>query len=274
MQMLLTRTHWSRDFLVALDLVGAASARLPFGVPDPVLCSGAALALYTGGLWPVEALEIAAVDAGTLVAELFAIGFRASRGSRNAELWHPDCPIGLDIRPMAAPATPGEQANQLRLALDGGPNGPSAAATLKVIGIEDLIVDVVRSWLLDGAPAGEPVIVLQALVASARAGVGGPLRTTYLQRRLAAETNGEVCIDDLPVEAGREPVGMPRAIRLTEMQARIHAWRAPQGLVADTPRTVDANRLGDALMRGIDRRRDGSSQGGQWDLRLVTIPAQ
>jgi hypothetical protein len=269
MQMLLTRTHWSRDFLVALDLAGAASARLPFGVPDPVLCGAAAVALYTGGLWPVEALEIAAVDGGTLVAALFAIGFRASRGSRDAELWHSDCPIRLDIRPMAAPATPAEQANQLRLALDVGPNLPSGVATLKVIGIEDLIVDQVRSWLMDGGPSGEPVTVLQALVASARAGVGGPLRTTYLQRRLAAETNGEVCIDDLPVEAGREPVSMPRAIGLTEMQARIHTWRAPQGLLADAPRTIGANRSG-----GIDRHRDGSGQGGQWDLRLATILAE
>jgi hypothetical protein len=60
----------------SIELAGLASARLPFGVPDPLLCGASAVALYTGGLWPAAALELTAADPGKLVAELFAIGCR------------------------------------------------------------------------------------------------------------------------------------------------------------------------------------------------------
>jgi hypothetical protein len=185
MQMVDTRTHWSRHFLTAMDLAALASARLPFGVPDPVMGGAAAVALYTGGLWPVTALEMTTVDEAKLVAELFAVGFRWSRGTRSVDLWHPDCAIGIDIVPTTAPGTPTEPANQLTVALDLKRRGPSAATTLQVVGIEDLIIDQARSWLLDGAPRGEAVAQLQALVALAQVGIGGPLRAGYLQRRLA-----------------------------------------------------------------------------------------
>jgi hypothetical protein len=121
MEMLDTRTHWPRDFLAALELAGLATARLPFGVPDPVMCGAAAVALYTGGLWPATTLEVTAVDQGKLVAELFALGFRWSRGSWSVDLWHPDCEIGIDILPVVAPGTPAERRTRLRslLTLNG-----------------------------------------------------------------------------------------------------------------------------------------------------------
>ena len=78
MQMLDARMRWSRHFLTAMELAALASARLPFGVPDPVMGGAAAVALYTGGLWPVTALEITTVDEGKLIAELFHVA--ASRG--------------------------------------------------------------------------------------------------------------------------------------------------------------------------------------------------
>jgi hypothetical protein len=43
MQKLDARTHWPRDFLAALELAGQASARLPFGVADPVVWGAADL---------------------------------------------------------------------------------------------------------------------------------------------------------------------------------------------------------------------------------------
>jgi hypothetical protein len=106
-------------------------ARLPFGMPDPVLSGASAVALYTGGLWPVTALELTVADPGKLVAELFAIGCRWSRGARNGGLWHPDCEIGIDILPEVEPATPAKRANQLRVALDLERSGPSGVATLR-----------------------------------------------------------------------------------------------------------------------------------------------
>jgi hypothetical protein len=124
---------------------------------------------------------------------------------------------------------------------------------------------------LDGGPSGEQVIVLRALVASARAGVGGPLRTNYLLRRLALETKEEVFIDDPPVEAGRGQVGMPRSIGLTEMQALIHVWQAREGLASDSPRAIGANRSGDALTGAIGRRHDDLDQVGRPAFVSATI---
>jgi hypothetical protein len=271
MQMVLTRTHWPRPFLVALELAGTASVRLPFGMPDPVLCGASAVALYTGGLWPVTALELTVADPKKLVAELFAIGCRPSRDARSGGLWHPGCEIEFDIRPEAEPATPAELANQLWLALDLELSGRSGVAALKVVGIEDLIVEQIRCWLLDGGPSGEQVNVLQALVASARAGVGGPLRTNYLQRRLALDTQGEVFIDDLPLEAGRGRVGTPRSIGLTEMQARIHTWWALQGLELDTARPIGPAISDKIPVGAIGRRRDGLDQVGRSEFASATI---
>ncbi len=77
--------------------------------------------------------------------------------------------------------------------------------SLKVIGVEDLIVHQVGEWLRDGAVAGEAVAKVQALIGLALEGVGGPLRTGYLQRRLASETDGEVAFELLPADEGGEP---------------------------------------------------------------------
>jgi hypothetical protein len=171
MQMWLTRAYWPRPFLVALELAGTASARLPFGTPDPVLRGASAVALYTGGLWPVTALELTIPDPQKLAAELFAVGCRWSGDAWDGSLQHPDCEIAFDVRPETESVTPAEQANQVRVALDLVPSGWSGLVRLKVVGIEDLIAERVRDWLVDGAPSGEHLTVLQGLVASARAGI-------------------------------------------------------------------------------------------------------
>jgi hypothetical protein len=270
--MLDTHMHWSRDFLAALELAGVASARLPFGVPDPVMCGAAAVALYTGGLWQTTALVVTAVDQGKLVAELFSIGFRWSRGSRNIDLWHPDCEVGIDILPEATSGTPAKQANQLTVALDVERSGPSSATTLKVVGIEDLIAEQVRCWLLDGGPSGEHVTMLQALVALARAGVGGPLRASYLRRRLAPETKGEVFIDDLTLESDRPQAGRSRCIGLTEMQARIHIWRVREGLPSDLPAAIGPGSSDSAGLDAIGSRNNGSDQVERSGFVCAMIP--
>ena len=242
MQMLDSRTHWPREFLIALELLSLASARLPFGVPDPVLCGDAAVALYTGGLRRASALAVATADAGKLVAELFGVGFRVFRDPRQTYLWHSDCGVGIEILPAFEPKTLAEQANQILVDLDLEWREPCATTTLRVVGIEDLIVEQARCWLLDGAPSGEQIAVLQALVGLARAGVGGPLRLNYLQRRLALETNGEVIIEDLQGEAFNPKGATLRSVGLTEMQVRLQAWRAREGLPSHPSEAISSRR--------------------------------
>jgi hypothetical protein len=271
MEILGTRNHWSRHFLVAMELAGQASARLPFGVADPVMGGAAAVALYTGGLWPVTALEMTTVDEGALVAELFAVGFRWSRGARSVELWHPDCAIGIDILSPTAREAPADQVNQLTVALDLGRCGSSGMTTLRVVGIEDVIAEQARCWLLDGAPRGEHGTRLQALVALAWAGVGGPLRAGYLQRRLALETQGEVFIDDRPFGADRPWLGTPRCIGLTDMQSRIQAWRVREGFASSPPDAIDPARSDIGLLATIGRRDGELAQGWQSDVASATV---
>jgi hypothetical protein len=271
MQILDTRTHWSRHFLTAMDLVALAVARLPFGVPDPVMGGAAAVALYTGGMWPATALEMTTVDERKLVAELFAVGFRWSRGTRCVDLWHPDCAIGIDIVPMSEPGNPAAPPNQLTVTLDLERRGPPAVTTLQVVGIEDLIIDQARNCLLDGTPRGEPVARLQTLVAVARAGVGGPLCAGYLQRRLAWETQGEVSLDDLSFGTEGPWAGSPRCMGLSDMQSRIQAWRVREGLPSDPPGPNGPDGLDTDLFAGIGGRTDDLPRGWRSGLASATV---
>jgi hypothetical protein len=54
---------WRANFVEALGLLARAAARLPFGVPDPVLSGTSAVELYSGGLWSAAVLEVLAEDA-------------------------------------------------------------------------------------------------------------------------------------------------------------------------------------------------------------------
>jgi hypothetical protein len=69
------QARWRGSFLQALQIVGKAAARLPLGVPDPVLCGGSAVDLYTGGLWAPPEVELLAAQPRPVRAELMALGF-------------------------------------------------------------------------------------------------------------------------------------------------------------------------------------------------------
>jgi len=140
------------DLLLDQDERGAcralagAAVRQPFGPPDPVLCGGAAVRLYTGDLWSAGCLEVFTAAPQPLIAELFAAGFRWTGRPRLADrgLWHPELQIGIDVidhvqRGLAQPS------NTLTVALDLGATGPAdrELVSLKVVGIEDLIVSEV-----------------------------------------------------------------------------------------------------------------------------------
>src|ERR1700719_273267 len=90
---------WRDNLVDALQLLGQAAARLPFGVPDPILCGASAVALYTGDLWPVGELQVVAADTRPLTAELLAGRLRRAPRPSNLGrgLWHPQLQIGADV---------------------------------------------------------------------------------------------------------------------------------------------------------------------------------
>ena len=70
-----------------------------------------------------------------------------------------------------------------------------AQASLKVIGIEDLIVAQVAGCSMFRTPFSEAASLTRVLVALAREGVGGRFRAGYLQRRLTWDTDGAVVLE-------------------------------------------------------------------------------
>jgi len=250
------------NFVGALQLLGRAAARLPYGVPDPVLCGAAAVALYTGAFRSAWALDVRA-DARALNAELIALGFhwreRPPDGDRG--LWHPDLELGIDITESAGTLTPAERSNILTVTLDAGAS-EAPEPRLRVIGIEDLIAARIVRWLGQGARHGEASMTIQMLVGLGQAGIGGRLRAGYLQRRLACETVGEVVLD-LPTIRGGCDAGEPRATSLTAMRAVIAAWRARCGLSFET--VAPGDRAWSAGSRGgpIDDRNETPGRGAE-----------
>ena len=186
------QTLWRASFIDALQLVGAAAARLPVGAPDPVLCGESAVELYTGGLWATDDLDLYIAQPRLLIAELFAMGFRWTHSPRVGRgLWHPELQMGVKITEDRAPLGPAELANLLTIATEGERVG-RVRTSLKVIGIEDVIAEQVASWRTHRMPSTQTTTRIHMLIALARRGIGGPFRAGYLQRRLAHDTGGEV----------------------------------------------------------------------------------
>ena len=125
MRHVIRRALWRASFINALQLVGRASARLPFGVPDPVLHGSSAIELYTGGLWSAADLDLYTLEPRPLIAELFGLGFRwAERPRRGGRgLWHPELHIGINIGSGGAPSDFAELSNVLTVV-----NGSRAAS--------------------------------------------------------------------------------------------------------------------------------------------------
>jgi hypothetical protein len=273
MQQAQYRTVWRMNFLSALKLLARAGARLPFGVPDPVLCGGSAVELYTGGLWPAVDLEVIGSDARLLTSELFAVGFRWSDRPRHAErgLWHRELDIGIDIIEARAAPSVAEQSNALVVVLDLDPSGPTNEASLKVVGIEDLIARQVGCWLRDGVSSGALAAQVQALVGLGRDGVGGPFGVSYLQRRLARETDGEVVVEMPWLEEGRGPMRARRTTSLREMQARIGVWRDYCGLSSGSMHSEDQARPMGGSVHSVSRRNGLAGREGRFDLPSAVI---
>jgi hypothetical protein len=259
---------WRDNFVGALQLLGLAAARLPFGVPDPILCGASAVALYTGDLWPVDELQVIAADTRPLTAELFAVGFRWTPRPLylGKGLWHPQLQIGADVIEDHVSLASAEFLNVLSVTVDW----PLAArvggelASIKVIGIEDLIVEQATDWLARRMPTSEVATKSGVLVTLAQSGVGGRFRGAYLQRRLAWETNGEVAFDASPSKDDLAEGSAPRMITLTRMQTLINAWCLRHGFAFDAPGSRLAcgsrrNRTLESRHRNDEGRRAGTS---------------
>jgi len=185
-----TPDFWRKDFVATLRLIGSAAARLPYGVPEPVLDGPAAVELYSGGLWPTRHVELLTMDALQLQAELVEAGFRqegCSHGDGRA-LRHPwsDREVNITMRaPIAA--------NVVAVEIEGTSRLDST--TIRVVGIEDLIAEQITGWLRQSGRRGASATLIQVLVELGRAGVAGRFRPAYLQRRLAKETGGEALLE-------------------------------------------------------------------------------
>jgi hypothetical protein len=84
------------------------------------------------------------------------------------------------------------RSNVFRVALDGSSHDTTGVTEwLNVVGIEDLIVQQITSWMVRRARWEDTPARINMLDALGRAGVGGRSRVGYLQRRLAWETRGE-----------------------------------------------------------------------------------
>jgi hypothetical protein len=75
---------WRKDFVAVLRLIGLAAARLPYGVPEPVLGGEAAIELYSGGLCPMPLIELLTTEPQWLREELMEVGFRKDELSSGA----------------------------------------------------------------------------------------------------------------------------------------------------------------------------------------------
>ena len=137
-------------------------------------------------------------------------------------------------------------------------------ASIRVIGIEDLIVEHASDWLARRMPTSEVATKSRVLVTPAQSGVGGRFRGEYLQRRLAWETNGEVAFDASPSKDDLAERSAPRMITLTRMQTLINAWRLRHGFAFDAPgsrpvRGSRRNRTLENRYQNDEARRAGAS---------------
>ena len=121
------------------------------------------------------------------------MGFRWAERPRSggSGLWHPELQIGINIGSGGEPSDLAELSNVLTVINDLDLE-QRAQASLKVIGIEDLIAEQVVGCLMLRTPFSETASLTRVLVALAREGVGGPFRAGYLQRRVTWDTDGAV----------------------------------------------------------------------------------
>jgi hypothetical protein len=216
------RPLWRQSFVWALHQLGEAAARLPFGVPEPILCDVPAVELYTGGLWVAPRLVVQSQAACMLTPERFAAGFRVQQHQHG---------VGrMDLVAHRVKAGSTETTNAIRVTVDELTESDHAEpVSIKVIALEDLIVEEVIECLTYDRLSTATVERIRVLVELGRAGVGGGFRPSYLERRLACETEGQVVFDWPSLGGAHEYPAAGRTITLGQMRHLISRWRAERG---------------------------------------------
>ena len=200
MQYPIDSAPWPRNFVATLQLLARAATRQPFGHPDPVLCGAAAVRLGIPAIYGLAGcIEVSspATESRTLIT--LSCSLPASVGLDVAPvadrgLWHPELQIGIDvIDPMQRGLA--QESNTLTVALDLGTTGPAdqELVSLKVVGIEDLIVEEIAGMWRQRASLEEAAARTRVLAELGRNGVGGRLRSGYLHRRLARRRAARSC---------------------------------------------------------------------------------
>jgi hypothetical protein len=261
---------WRAKFIDALHLVSEAAARLPVGGSDPILCGESAIELYTGGLWTTNVVALYCSQPRLLTAELFAVGFRWSYGSRDCRrgLWHPELQVAVKIADDRAPLGPAELINLLALSLDA--KHPDRVGTLLYVsGIEDVIMEQVALWRSRRVSSSCATMWVQILVALAGCGVGGPFRAGYLRRRLAHDTGGEVAFDTKWPAEGSEYDTTPRTMAISSMATVINTWCIARGFAVERAPHHRHERLGNRTGRHDN---DGGREGGSGAVSGWVIP--
>jgi hypothetical protein len=129
--------------LAALQIVGDVSGRLPYGISEPLLCGAAAISLYTGGLWRSAEVELWTTEPLALIVALIAEGFLPEDSSApgGGRLRRADLEYTLSIAATGRSLGSAIATNTVRVVLDLDTAAllGSAASSLRVVGIEDLI---------------------------------------------------------------------------------------------------------------------------------------
>jgi hypothetical protein len=99
---------------------------------------------------------------------------------------------------------------------------------------EEVVLEV--AGMQRQGPSEEVAARARVLAELGRNGVGGRLRSGYLDRRLAWETRGEAVFEDGGPDRAGEDDAASRRIALSGMRTLIQAWRVRHGFSFDRPR--------------------------------------
>ncbi len=257
---------WRKDFVATLRLIGSAAARLPYGVPEPVLGDQAAVELYSGGLWSARQVELLTTEPRRLWTELMDVGFRRDEWSPSDvhNLWHRWIDRGVNITTRSP-----IDANVVAVVI--GTTGRQDTTTVRVVGVEDLIIDQVKNWLEQGRSSGRITTLIQVPVELGRGGVGGPFRPAHLQRRLARETGGKAVLG-IPLAPCVLDDPAPRITSLASIASVAGSWRAGRSLPPDAADLFGGARRLDRKPSGIQNRNEIAEKGRRGVKTAQIIP--
>jgi hypothetical protein len=116
---------------------------------------------------------------------------------------------------------------------------------INILGIEDVIANQILLWLGEGARPGESPTLIDVLVSLARAGVSGPFRPSYLERRLARETRGTATLGSMNTTSCLDDASR-RVVPVSAMETIVHRCLE---IMPDLTRSISAGGCGTYVAR-------------------------